>query len=245
MKTSMNPYLRKSLYLVAIIGMFVLFMFLRKNQNKQICEEIVVEIEAPIEKQIITSSRIKDKLDEWYDGGLSGVQQQNLSLYDIEERLEEIPAVKNAEVSFDLRGTLHIAIEQRLPVVRIINSNGESYYLSLDNFKIPVAGTDVARVPICNGRLSTSMIKKVYTLSTYVYENEFMEALTEQIFVNNNSDLVIIPKIKNQRVIIGDTLDLEAKFKKLKDFYVHGLNHIGWDKYRTINLKFKDQIVCN
>ena len=88
------------------------------------------------------------------------------------------------------------------------------------------------------------MIKKVYTLSTYVQENEFMEALTEQIFVDDNSDLVIIPKIKNQRIVIGDTTLIPEKFEKLILFYQEGLNHIGWEKYHTINLKYKNQIVC-
>lgn len=168
-----------------------------------------------------------------------------MSLPDIEERLEGMPSVRNAEVSFDLRGELKLQIEQRMPVVRIVRSTGEQYYLAKDFTKIPVSGTDVARVPISNGRLTNAMIKKVYTLSTYVHENAFMEALTEQIFVNNNGDLVIIPKVKNQRIIMGDTQNIEKKFSKLIDFYTGGLNHVGWDKYKTINLKYKDQLVCN
>ena len=49
-----------------------------------------------------------------------------------------------------------------------------------------------------------------------------MNALTEQIFVTNNGDLAIIPKIRKQRIIVGDTADLEEKFTKLVDFYNNG-----------------------
>ncbi|PCJ65554.1 MAG: hypothetical protein COA58_09080 [Bacteroidetes bacterium] len=225
--------------------LIAVFIVLKGQQAEQICEKVVIEIDAPIEKQLITERRIKDNLGKWYSGGLYGVAQSNISLKEIEAKIEEMPSVKKAEVSFDLRGELKLQIKQRLPIVRIINSNGDSYYLSKDFTKIPTKGTDVARVPIANGRLSTTMIKKVYTLSTYVQENEFMEALTEQIFVDKNSDLVIVPKVKNQKIIIGDTANIEEKFQKLIDFYQHGLNHIGWEKYHTINLKYKDQIVCN
>ena len=245
MAVKMNPYIRKTLYVIAIGLLVALFVTLKAKQDEQICEIISIEIAAPIEKQLVTERLVMDKLSAWYTGGLYGTEAVNMPLADIESKLESMPAVLNAEVSFDLRGELTLQIVQHLPVVRIMSNMGESYYLSKDNTKIPSRGTDVARVPIANGRLTNAMITKVYTLSTYVQENTFMEALTEQIFVNKNSELVIVPKLINQQIIIGDATDLEEKFAKLIDFYRHGLNHIGWDKYHTINLKYKDQIVCN
>ena len=38
---------------------------------------------------------------------------------------------------------------------------------------------------------------------------------------------------------------LEDKFKRLELFYRYGLKKVGWDKYKTVNLSFKGQIVCN
>jgi cell division protein FtsQ len=219
-------------------------VFLKKDHKLQTCEKIIVRIDAKVEQQLVTERLINERISSWYIGGLIGISQAELSLEDVERKIESMPAVLNAEVSFDLRGTLLIAVEQREPLVRIIPASRESYYLASGMIKIPVAGTDVARVPIANGRLTNAMIKKVYTLSTYVHENTFMKALTEQIFVDNTGDLVIIPKVKNQRLIIGDTMQLEEKFSKLIDFYSEGLNHIGWDKYKIINLKYRDQIVC-
>ncbi|MBT8326573.1 MAG: hypothetical protein KJP21_02550, partial [Bacteroidia bacterium] len=224
MSISINPYLRKTLYIVSLILLGALFVTLKSNQENHACMSINIAINAPIEKQLITENLVKDKLEEWYTNGLSGVLKKDINLIDVESNIKNLPAVKDAEVSFDLRGELKIEIEQRVPVVRIINSNGASYYLDNEYSKIPSAGTDVARVPIANGNFSEAMIKKVYTLSTYVQENGFMQALTEQIFVNKKGDLIIIPKVRNQTIVIGDTLDIEEKFIKLIDFYKHGLN---------------------
>jgi cell division protein FtsQ len=241
---NINPYIRKTLYVLSLVLLVGLLFFLRKDHQGQTCDVITVEIEAEVEKQLVTERLVNDRISEWYSGGLLGTAKSDLSLEEIERKLESMPSVKNAEVSFDLRGTLLITIQQRNPLVRIIPQSGESYYLARGLIKIPVSGTDVARVPIANGRLTNAMIKKVYTLSTYVHENTFMKALTEQIFVDNKGDLIIIPKVKNQRIIIGDVVELEEKFSKLIDFYTEGLNHIGWEKYKIINLKYKDQIVC-
>lgn len=239
-----KPYLRKSIYILTLTVLGALFVVLKNKQTQQVCEKLTIEIEAPVEKQLITQRLINDKISEWFSGGLLGTTQENLSLPTIEKQLEGMPAVLKAEVSFDLRGELKIQIEQRVPVVRIMGNDEGDYYIAKDFTIIPALGTDVARVPIANGRLTKAMIKKVYTLSTYVQENAFMEALTEQIFVESNGDLVIIPKIKNQRIIIGDNEHVEEKFSKLMQFYSDGLNYLGWDKYTIINLKYKDQIVC-
>ena len=243
MASKIIPYLRKSLYVLSIVMVFVILFLLRKNQQHQICTYVKIVIEAPVQKQLITQEIIKNKLDKWYIGGLSGVPQNSISLSDIEEKLENIPAIKEAEVSFDLKGELKIDILQRIPLVRIMPPNQKSFYLADDLVRIPSFDVDIARVPVVNDYLSPEMIKKVYTLSTYVHENAFIDAITEQIFVDKG-DLIIIPKINNQKIVIGDTTDIPAKFDKLIDFYVDGLNHIGWDKYRIINLKYKNQIVC-
>jgi cell division protein FtsQ len=245
MAIKMNPYVRKSLYVVALFLIIALFAVLKGKQETQHCSEILISISAPLEKQLITERIIQDKLDQWYSNGLSGVAQKDINLREVELKIEEMPAVKKAEVSFDLRGILSIDIEQRIPVIRIVPKGKESYYLDNSFVKIPDNDVEVARVPIANGVLSAAMIKKVYTLSTYVQENAFIEALSEQIFVNNKGDLVIVPKIKNQKIVVGDTNNIEEKFKKLIDFYNEGLNKTGWDTYQTINLKYKDQVVCN
>jgi len=37
---------------------------------------------------------------------------------------------------------------------------------------------------------------------------------------------------------------LEEKFENLKLFYSEGVKQTGWRKYKEINLKYKNQIVC-
>ena len=127
-----KSYIRKSLYLLSLLLLVVLLVVLKNNQADQICTKVKIDIDAPVEKQLVTERLVKNKISEWYSGGLSGRSQQNLSLPDIEDRLESMPAVRNAEVSFDLRGELTLQIEQRMPVVRIIRSTGEQYYLAKD-----------------------------------------------------------------------------------------------------------------
>jgi cell division protein FtsQ len=242
---SLKPYLRKTLYLLSVALLIALLVVLTLRQNNQYCREITIAVDAHPERMLVTPELVKSWLTEWYPNGLSGMAYKHINLLEIEEKLKQKGAIKNAEVSFNLRGILHIAIEQRNPVVRIYKNSENSYYVDRKGVRIPAAGFQPARVPVALNINQPAMIKKVYTLAGYVQENTFMSALTEQIFVDTKGDLIIVPKIDNQQIVIGDTTYLGDKFTKLINFYKEGLSNIGWKKYTTINVKFKDQVVCN
>jgi cell division protein FtsQ len=71
-----------------------------------------------------------------------------------------------------------------------------------------------------------------------------MRCLISQVHFDNN-DVVLIPKIKNQEINIGDIEDLDMKFDNLMCFYDKIIKHKGWGYYNIINLKYKDQIICS
>lgn len=55
----------------------------------------------------------------------------------------------------------------------------------------------------------------------------------------------LVPRAGDHIVLLGilDGYERE-KLDKLKHFYLRGLWHEGWESYRYINIKYKDQIVC-
>ena len=68
--------------------------------------------------------------------------------------------------------------------------------------------------------------------------------MIEQIYVDKNGDIILSPKVGNMEIIIGQMNNLEDKFSRLLAFYNNIAPSQGWNKYSTVNLKYKDQIVC-
>jgi len=62
--------------------------------------------------------------------------------------------------------------------------------------------------------------------------------------VNGAGEIELISRVGNQPVLFGDINDMEEKFDKLLLFYKEGLSKTGWNQYKTINLTYKDQVVC-
>ncbi|MFZ1360247.1 MAG: hypothetical protein WAS28_17240, partial [Saprospiraceae bacterium] len=85
---------------------------------------------------------------------------------------------------------------------------------------------------------------KAFEVIKAIYKDPFMSAMTEQLLVDENKDISIIPKLGNHKIILGDATDLENKFKKLAIFYKEGMPPEGWSLYKEINLKFKNQVVA-
>ena len=54
----------------------------------------------------------------------------------------------------------------------------------------------------------------------------------------------LVPRTGSHTVIFGSPDDAEEKLAKLLTFYRRGLRNIGWEEYRTINVKYKEQVVC-
>jgi cell division protein FtsQ len=78
----------------------------------------------------------------------------------------------------------------------------------------------------------------------FIKNDPFWSAQIEQVDVQLNGDVILIPRVGDQEIEIGRLEDYPSKLAKLKEFYKKGLNKIGWGDYKRISIKFKNQVVC-
>ena len=65
-----------------------------------------------------------------------------------------------------------------------------------------------------------------------------------QIHVTESSDLILIPRIGNERFIFGQPDALEEKFERIRKYYTAIVPEKGSDKYRTVDIRYNGQIIC-
>ena len=56
--------------------------------------------------------------------------------------------------------------------------------------------------------------------------------------------LRLIPRSGNFVIEFGTLDDGSAKLAKLRKFYDKGLKHVGWDRYKTVDVKYDKQVIC-
>ena len=101
-----------------------------------------------------------------------------------------------------------------------------------------------SRTPPNNIRAYGCTIEVVYTFTRYVNQSTFWNSFIEQIFVRPNGDIVFTTQIGGHEVVVGDNSRLKQKLQKLEQFYQRASANQGWEAYREINLKYKDQVIC-
>lgn len=172
----------------------------------------------------------------------------------LERVMENNPYVENAELFVDVNGIIQVNIRQRTPILRVINNQGVGYYLDEDASKMPLSSKFTARVPVATGNIlagaensnnhDSVTLQKLYSLAAFINRDTFLTSLIEQVVVNNQREFELIPSLGNHTILLGDIDELNEKFSKLKIFYRDGLNHVGWNNYSQVNLKYRNEVYC-
>lgn len=89
-----------------------------------------------------------------------------------------------------------------------------------------------------------SQLRDLFRLAEFVNNSDFWRAQVSQVYIDENKDLIITPRVGNHEIVFGEVRNIKEKFNKLMLFYQKGLNRTGWNEYESINLKYKNQVVC-
>ena len=123
--------------------------------------------------------------------------------------------------------------------------SGEGYYVDEDGKIMPLSRKYTSRVVVATGNISRKFAcNGLYPFIMTLRNDEFWDALVEQIVVEKGNEVVLIPKVGNFTIVLGTLDDMNEKLENLRLFLREGIVLKGWNVYKEINLKFKNQIVC-
>jgi cell division protein FtsQ len=130
-----------------------------------------------------------------------------------------------------------------------------NFYIDENGFKIPMSDNYTARVLVANGlieegfsgtvdTLSSQLARDIYKAAKFIQKDTLWNDQVEQLFVNLKGDIELVPRVGDHKIILGTADSLETKFRNLLVFYKKAIPKVGWDAYKSINLKYANQIVC-
>jgi len=237
-----------------------------KQQDALLCTALNVSVNQDNDLYFLDKLDIIQMIKDRGDS-IVGQPKSTVNVSEIEKSLNSHSNIANAEAYMSIDGEMKVEVTQRKPVVRVMNLDGDSYYIDSDGTFMPLSNKYTAKVLVASGMLSepfikrytysiadigkdsllnaTSLLDEIYAMANYINADKFWSSQIQQIYINKDRDMEIVPMVGDQKIIFGDTTAMDEKFKKLLTFYQQGLNTTGWwDKYSIINLKFKNQIVC-
>lgn len=179
---------------------------------------------------------------------------RNVEIDRLEKVLEKDPLVQDAEVYLDARDFVRVSVTQREPVIRIIDKDGWNYYLDKNGKRMPLSKHFTARVVVATGSIPAyvpdflqrekHILRQLFLLSQDLRNDAFLSAMIGQVFVSSNGDFILAPLIGDQKIVFGKYEDAKEKIQNLKIFYREAMPYEGWRKYRSIDVRYRGQVIC-
>jgi cell division protein FtsQ len=223
------------------------------------CGGIKITVEDSTEYHFVSKREISNLIAAT-NSRIIGKPVRDLALQDIETRVSQIKELKNVEVFTTIDGILHVSVDQRVPVMRVIAGGGD-YFIDEEGILVRSRGLYNPRLHIVEGNIritspmlngvsildtsiKNTILKDIYQFVEYINNDSFWSAQIDQIFVDNDDEIDLIPRMGNNIIHLGTIGNFDGKLRNLEAFYKKVLPEVGWNKYELINLEFKDQIVC-
>jgi len=257
--------MRKVIYILLILLVPVLYLlivpaYLAGSINSKLCGEIKITIKDSSDYHFVTKRQLQN-IVLGSSGKILGQPVRDISIPEIEDRISELKELREVEVFMDIDGTLHVVVDQRNPVMRVIPDDGGDYFMDDDGVMVRRRNLYSPRLHIVGGNIKitsamlngvsvfdtsikNSILKDIYHIVKYINDDSFWSAQIDQIFVDNNDEIDFIPRVGNHQIHLGTSENFEGKLRNLEAFYDKVLPAVGWNKYSLINLEYKDQIVC-
>jgi cell division protein FtsQ len=213
------------------------------------CQSIVVNIN-PNSPRFLNEDEIAAMIEKSGEP-IIGQRLSSININKLETKLSTFTTLDNVEIfrkvdskGLSFKGKLVISVDQRTPVVRF-KSSTEDYYMDQSGIKIPVSSKYIERILLVTGTIPDETVKmSLLKMASYVNNDDFWKAQIEQIFVQANGELLFVPQVGDYLIEFGTPDDYELKFRNLKAVYQQGFKNIGWNRYKTISVKYRNQVVC-
>ena len=217
--------------------------FNKPDVKATLCSEVTIDIKENLVNGFLTTSEIKNILscDKIYP--LSH-PMESISPRQIEETLQKSPFIEKAECYKTQGGHVCIDVRQRIPVVRVMANNGESYYVDINGNMMPETRY-VTDLVIATGAISHKYAQGTLTrVANHILQNQFWKNQIVQINILPDGSMEMVPRIGDHIVYLGAPNHIDKKLERLRKFYLYGLNKAGWNKYHYISVEFDNQIIC-
>ncbi|HMV14101.1 MAG TPA: hypothetical protein PKY54_01370 [Chitinophagales bacterium] len=250
-KTVRNIIIRISM-LVGIVVFVCLMVMAKWNTQHRAVQKIKISIDDKVGNFFVNKAEVVQLINEKFT--IKGKVLSGRDLEKIEKTVAIIPQVQYANAYTDDKGELNIKVIQRIPLFRVYNLQGQSFYVDKHGVKFATTSNYAYKVPVVTGNIveacdstraiQSDELKSVFRVANAIDKNELWKAMIGQYNIIENAHIEMTPRFGNGTIIFGNDANIEQKLKRLDIFYFDVLRKVGWNYYKVINIMYKNQVVC-
>lgn len=228
------------LLLVFSLAIFLFAFSSHRNASRRITK---AEVDLGKPEDLFISPEAVNKLLIEKNTPSGTVPKENLDLNKLENAVNAHEMVEKSQIFVSVDGVLKAEVKQRTPVVRVFDESG-SFYIDYKGVKMPLSGLHTARVPLVTGKISAADSVGLHDVFRLVHDDEFLRKNITGIQVKPSGSLEMTNRNFDYVIDFGRPVNVEKKFRNYKAFFQKAAQDSTIKKYKKINLRFTQQVVC-
>jgi cell division protein FtsQ len=252
-KPPRKKYLRIVLFAVIVCGITSLLGFVVYRQQHAVCKRVEIQLEDAGDLKMFSQEEVASWVRE-VSGDLTGKRLDSVPLEMIRRRLLSETAMNSAEVFTTIDGRCVIKVKQRIPVMRVLETSGHTYYIDQEGYPVAIRN-HIFRLPLYTGNVKGaeyhksvmasegSVLSELFKLNQTIMNNEFWKNQIEHAVINAGDEIQLIPRVGNHKILLAGGGDYKVQLSKVKSFYNHVVDHGDVNLYAVVDARFDGQIV--
>ena len=247
------------LWVVTASALVTLFVFGRRHYLETPLQGIDFQLERHQDKGFVERDTVLRQFEE-----VCGLERHNtisaIDLMKIQKLLNDNPWVETSSAYLGLNDTLMVSAKEYEPVLRVFNHDRSSVYVTQEGFLFPSSPQYTPRIIIASGHYDfpaphkgdrttdslyrASGLQEALVIAQAIQRDPFLRGNIGQIYKNARNEYELMVNNLQARVLLGDTLQMAPKLSNLKVLLEKYSGTDELDKYKTVDLQYKNQIVC-
>lgn len=241
--------------LLVLVGLVLsgFIAFIEHKAGTHTITGLEVYVEGVSDVYFVDEKEVASLLTNAFPGLEKKAALSEVSINEMEKKVEAHPFVRKAEVFRDLKGEIMVKVSQHVPMARIVRPKAADGYISTKGRILPTSANYTSRVLILTGPRAERLLKlddlseqesRLLALIQFISQDAFWSAQISSLELLGNGDINLHQQVGKQVIEFGKPEDIELKFRKIKTYYKKILPEKGWNTYDRVNVKYKDQIIC-
>lgn len=244
---------RLKLWVKVVIGLgacILLFFLVENGLKNQKVNALHIKIQQAGNFPFINENEVKRLLTGNQNLSLVGTSFGEISIKNLEARVKANLFVDDCEIARNYKGDLFIEVKQVRPIARFFRQGRPDFYVDSTGKIITESKQYTARTVLVikeDDRQVPDFEKRdkgLLHILNKIDKDPFFKAQISEIYIDKNNELTMFVLAGNHKILFGQYRDWENKFKKIMLFYKKIIPLKGWKAYKTINVKFDNQIIC-
>jgi len=236
----MKKRLLSNIVFFLTVSTFILLAFSESKNNNITDLEIIFKQD---DYQYISTQEVYDKINLQNKQSIYSIKDINTRL--LEDSIETLTYVKNAEVYLSLNNKLTILIQQENPFIRTVINN-DIFFFTRDSVKLNVVDGQSPNVLFFIDDINLKPWAETLYLADYLYGSGFLKSIIHKVSYNHKSEYILHSDLFDLKINIGDVNKLSEKVDLIKLYFATIIDdeRLKNNKVKVLNVKYEDQVIC-